>query len=263
MTPKEVGGVFTRGLPPDRYHLPHPRLGFPVILLVRRVLISAFELLRAEGFQLAAASEDQVTAALRSTIENNLRQSGSIAGFNRHTYETVVRQGQCANYDGTRLTKTPDLCFKLRNDEDEPRLVLSEHDALFIECKPVDSAHPVGGKYCDDGLCRFVNGDYAWAMEEAMMLAYAREGRTVTTHLVPAMSESARMKALQTDQLPTLSTATGAAASKFAEAVYVSRHRRSFPWQDHKGQATPIDVFHVWCFCGSDSTPSGGVESGN
>ena len=243
-------GFFTLGVPPERYHLPHPRIGLPVILLVRRVLLRAFELLREQEFNLAAALEDEVTAALRSIIENDLRQAGTVVGFNRRTYETVVRQGQVANYDGSRLTKTPDLCFKLRHDEGEPRPVLSEHDALFIECKPVDDTHAAGSKYCDDGLCRFVNGDYAWAMEEAMMLAYARDGRTINSHLLPAMRELPRMKSLQTEQLPSLLSAPGAGRTEFAEAVHVSRHRREFPWPDGKGTATPIDVFHVWPLCG-------------
>ena len=30
-------GFFTLGVSPDRYQLPHPRLGLPVILLIRRV----------------------------------------------------------------------------------------------------------------------------------------------------------------------------------------------------------------------------------
>jgi hypothetical protein len=249
MTRKEANGLFTLGIPPDRYHLPHPRLGLPVILLVRRVLIRAFELLRDQEFNLTAASEDQVTAALRSKIENDLRQSGSVAGFNRRTYETVVRQGQWANYDGSRLSKTPDLCFKLRDDEGERRPVISEYDALFIECKPVDTTHAAGSKYCDDGLSRFVDGDYAWAMEEAMMLAYARDGRSIAKHLLPAIGEPERMKRLQTEQIPTPLTVAGARSEEFAETLHLSRHRRGFPWPDGKGQATSIDVFHVWCLC--------------
>lgn len=253
MTPKEAAGLFTRGLPPERYRLPHPRLGLPVILLIQRVLLRAFELLRQQGFALPAAKEDEVTAALRSVIENDLRQTGEVAGFNKAAYEKVIRQGQVANYDNTRFREAPDLCFSLRDNEPGPRLVLSEHDALFVECKPVDAAHAAGGRYCDDGLCRFVNGDYAWAMEEAMMLAYARDGRTIAKHLLPAMSEPARMKSLQTEQLPRPSAATGASSTRFAEPLHQSRHRRDFPWPDGKGNATPINVFHVWCFCGQDA----------
>ena len=108
MSERVASGLFTLGVPPDRYHLPHPRLGLPVILLVRRVLLRAFELLREQKFNLAAASEDEVTTGLRSVIENDLRQTGMVAGFNRRTYETVVRQGQVANYDGAKIGKTPD-----------------------------------------------------------------------------------------------------------------------------------------------------------
>lgn len=239
-------GFFALGVPPDPYHLPHPPLGFPVILLIRRVLLRAFEILREQSYNLAAASEDQVTAALRSTIENNLRQSGEVRGFNKRTFEFVVRQGQWENYNGAVLTKTPDLFFKLRDDEGQRRAVRSEFDGLFIEAKPVDSTHPAGSKYCDDGIIRFVRGDYAWAMPEALMLAYARDGRTIAKHLIPAMSETPRMKALATAELPRPVTA---AAYANAEAVHISQHRRDFSWPDGKGSATEIKVYHLWHDC--------------
>lgn len=250
MTGVETAGFFTLGVAPGRYHLPHPPLGLPVILLIRRVLLRAFELLRREGFDLAAASEDQVTAALRAVIENRLRQDGSVAGFNQRNYESVVRQGQFANFSGTCLTKTPDLCFKLRHAEAAPRPVVSEFDALFIECKPVDAKHPVTSRYCEDGLIRFVRGDYAWAMQEGLMLAYVRDGRTITGHLIPAMSEPPRLASLATATLPVALTTAPAAACAGAEAVHLSRHRRAFSWPDGKGLATDITVYHLWHECG-------------
>jgi hypothetical protein len=245
-----TAGFFTLGVPPERYHLPHPKLGLPVILLIRRVLMRALELLREEKFRLADATEDEVTAALRSVIENNLRESGSVAGFNKRTYEPVIRQGQWANFSGTILTKTPDLCFKLRHDGGEPRPVIPEFDALFVECKPVDSKHAAGSKYCDDGLIRFVRGDYAWAMQEGMMLAFARNGRTIAKHLIPAMSESARIKSLRTLELPAVATCGAAAATNAAEAINISLHARAFPWLHGKGQATDITIYHLWHDCG-------------
>lgn len=242
-------GFFTLGVSPDRYHLPHKRLGLPMILLIRRVLLRAFEFVREENIPLATAKEDEVTAALRSIIENKLRQSGSVPGFNRRTYEAVGRQGEVANFDGTRRAKTPDLCFKLRYDDFEPCVVLSEFDALFVECKPVDATHAAGGKYCDKGLIRFVNGDYAWAMQEGMMLAYARDGRTIAGHLIPAMSEPNRMMSLATVQLPQPCPTSGAAGSIQAEAIHVSQHHRSFSWPHEKGQATDITIYHLWHDC--------------
>lgn len=250
MTDARTAGFFTLGVSPERYHLPHPKLGLPVILLIRRVLIRALELLREQQFRLVDASEDEVTAALRSIIENDLREAGSIAGFNKRTFEPVVRQGQWANYNGAVLTKTPDMCFKLRHDESETRPVIPEFDALFVECKPVDAKHPAGSKYCDDGLIRFVRGDYAWAMQEGMMLAFARDGRTIAKHLIPAMSETARMKTLHTLDLPATATSGAAAATTTAETVHISRHKRPFSWLHAKGQATDITIYHLWHDCG-------------
>jgi hypothetical protein len=243
-------GFFTRGRSPERYRLPHPRLGLPVILLIRRVLCRAFSKLREQNFPLAEANEDQVTAALRAIIETDLRQSGEIRGFNRHTYEPVARQAEVANFDGTKIGLAPDLCFKLRNDEYERRMVLSEYDALFVECKPVDSTHSAGGDYCDLGLVRFVTGDYGWAMQEGMMLAYTRNGRTISAHLIPAMNEKNRIVSLATIQFPEPCLNVSASTDDQADTVHISKHRRSFSWPDAKGQATDITIYHLWHDCG-------------
>lgn len=243
-------GLFTFGVPPERYRLPHPRLELPIILLIRRVLIRAFEILCEREFPLATESEDGITAALRNVIENDLRPSGSVKGFNCRTFEFVTRQSQVENYDRTKLTKAPDLCFKLRNDEEEPRPVLSTHEALFVECKPIDKAHAAGGKYCDDGLCRFVDGDYAWAMEEGLMLGYARHDRTISKHLIPAMQKPERLDRLATLELPRPVEQPGAGAESSAEALHVSRHRRGFLWVGDEGPATDILVYHSWHRCG-------------
>ncbi len=125
-------------------------------------------------------------------------------------------------------------------DEEEPRLVLSGHDALFVECKPIDKTHAAGGKYCDDGLCRFVDGDYAWAMEEGLMLGYARHDRTIAKHLIPAMRQPDRLARLKTGELPRSIAHPGAVARDNAEALHVSRHRRGFHWVEEKGPATDI-----------------------
>ncbi len=247
MSEVTAAGFFTHGVSPESYRLPHPRIPIPVILLIQRVLCRAFERLRARKNWLASATEDEVTAALLGIIENDFRQTGSIPGFNRQSFESVVRQAQVANFDGTRLAKTPDLRFKLKYDEREPRTVLSEFEALFVECKPVDAAHPVGAKYCDDGLIRFVAGHYAWAMNEGMMLAYARNGRNIAKHLLPAMKETARISSLATVQFPQPFPMTN--SSIHDEVIHVSKHRRNFVWQDGKGKATNITIYHLWHDC--------------
>lgn len=253
---KADSGFFTLGIPPNAYRLPHRKLGLPVILLIRRVLCRALEQLRAEQFNLAEAKEDQVTAALLAVIENKLRQKGTVAGFSRQTYEPIVRQAQVANYSGTKLGKTPDLCFRLRRDDSARYYGIAEYDGLFVECKPVDTTHSVGSKYCDDGLIRFVCGDYAWAMQEGMMLAYTRDGRTIEKHLTPAMNERKNDLAILQELAPVHLPA--AAASESAEVVHTSKHRRDFEWMDEKGPACDITVYHLWHDCAAKpSTPSG------
>ena len=249
MKPHGTAGFFTVGVPPDQYDLPHPRLGLPVILFLRRVLLRAFEKLRARGFPLATESEDRVTEQLFNVLENDLRQTGEIGGFNATFYERVVRHAAVTNYNGQKLAKAPDLSFKLRNAGAEHRPVVSSHDALFVECKPVDAAHAPGAAYCDDGLIRFVNGDYAWAMEDAMMLAYARNGRTITKHLTRAMAASNRKASLQIVRSLEVCPGIAAAASAEAEAVHLTQHHRAFPWPDGKGLATDITVYHLWHRC--------------
>ena len=129
------------------------------------------------------------------------------------------------------------------------RPVLSEFEGLFIEAKPVDATHAAGGKYCDDGLIRFIRGDYAWAMQDAMMLGYARDGRTIAKHLMPAMSAEPRIASLKTMQQPVPSTSTAAAANDAAECIHISRHQRGFPWRDGKGTACDIWIYHLWHSC--------------
>lgn len=251
MSHREIAdGLFTLGVLPEEFDLPHPRLELPVILLIHRVLLRAFEMLFERGFSLALKKEDEITAALRGILENDLRQKGSVAGFSRRTYETVIRGGQVANYDLTRLTKSPDLCFRIRNDEVEPpRRVLAVHDALFVECKPIDKGHAVGSKYCELGLRRFVDGDYAWAMQEGLMLGYARDGRTITKHLIPEMQKPKRLEQLKTTEPPRPLALPGAGAGGNSEDLHISRHRRGFPWVDDKGPATDILIYHLWHDC--------------
>jgi hypothetical protein len=242
-------GYFTFGVPPERYHLPHPPLGLPVILLIRRVLLRAFEKLAEREFPLATELEDRITEQLFNVIENDLRQSGEIKGFTTRAYDRVVRHAQVTDYAGVRLAKTPDLSFKLRNDETEPRLALSSHEALFVECKPVDNDHSAGSDYCDKGLLRFVNGDYAWAMERALMIGYVRHGRTIAKHLIPTMEETKRRTSLRVVELPRALELPSACSTDTCEALHVSEHERGFPWPDGKGAATDIVVYHSWHRC--------------
>jgi hypothetical protein len=236
-----LAGFFTTGLDPADYDLPHPRIELPVILVIRRALLKAFQILRLNHFPLATAKEDEVTTALANVIENKLRLAGGVPGFDRYTFDRVIRHASTTTSDGTRIKKEPDLQFNLRADDGAR--IISTQFALFIEAKPVDRSHPAGSKYCDEGLQRFIDGEYAWAMQDVMMLGYARHGRSIERHLIPAMREVPRPSELATIQYPHPEAGT---AAENAEPLHLSLHTRRIALSDNRTSEGSLWVYHSW-----------------
>ena len=110
-------------------------------------------------------------------------------------------------------------------------------DYLFIECKPVDQKHPAGQAYCDAGLIRFVRGDYAWAMTEAMMIGYANSDEKPTDKIGPAL-DARKDKVLPID----VPRACPRSADK--QSVAITKHRRSFSYPENGRQAPEITLRH-------------------
>lgn len=244
----ENQGYFS-GVKASEYDLPHPRISLPLIFIIRRAIQQAFTQLRERDFPLGTALEDEITIELHSIIENDLRQRGAVPGFDREVFDAVTRHHPVEDYQGKHPFKAPDLCFKLRGDY-LPERVLSTHHALFVECKPVDSDHPAGSCYCDRGLQRFVDGQYAWAMEDALMLAFTRADRTISRHLVPAMQEQSRRMRLKICHPPMRTSNPTEGDDPLMEPLHMSCHRRDFAYPNGKGKATDIRVYHSWHRCG-------------
>ncbi|HXM40922.1 MAG TPA: hypothetical protein VN924_06695 [Bryobacteraceae bacterium] len=230
---------------PD-YRLPHPQIPLRLILVAHLALTKAFELLRAQppiGFALSTAKEDEITIELYRVLEDRLLGAGAVPGFDRRRFRNVVRAPEIPNFDGTHPAKKPDLVAFLVAREHLS--VRPSQDALFAECKPVDDSHPIGKHYCDGGIQRFVNGEYAWAMQEGMMIAYVRGRRTINTHLAPVLASENRRSALGTAGAPeVVFSAIGS-----GEALQFTIHQRSFQWPGGHGKAGEIQIFHSWHPC--------------
>jgi len=231
-----VPGLFM-GVEPGTFDLPHPCIHVSAIRIVHRVLTRAFEILRDRGAPLGDALEDDITDALLGVIENNVRQTGSVRGFDDRTFDRVDRHVQVTSVDGRSRT-TPDLVFRLSRDGTDLR-VLSTQDGLFIECKPVDESHPAWSDYCAEGLLRFVHGRYAWAMQDVMMVGYARGGRTLMGTLGRALK----------DHVTELQVSRSLERVPGPQDLHRSVHTRPFPWPEGKGPATAITVYHAWYDC--------------
>jgi hypothetical protein len=230
---------------PD-YRLPHPHVDIRIILIAHRALAEAFRLLRTQppaGFVLATAKEDDITLTIYQILQDRLLRSKEVAGFDRRRFERVVRAPEIANYDYTHPAKRPDLVLFLMKREHLQ--VQSSHDAIFAECKPVDDAHSVGQHYCDLGIRKFVNGDYAWAMQEGMMIGYVRGGRRIDTHLAPVLASASRQATLGSPTIPALASPI----SDGVEPLQVTIHQRSFVWHSSNSNACEIRIFHSWHHC--------------
>jgi hypothetical protein len=191
-----------------------------------------------KGFDLNKAHEDPITEELRVRLLDEVFKYGLVEGFDRQLFRSISREPKYCDYKNDCIDKMPDLVIEL---VDRKNVSLPSQDGLFIECKPVDKAHPVGQKYSHDGLIRFVRGDYAWAMVDAMMIGYVREGYNINPKLVEALLKS---KTIITLQPPTPCTKSSPTA--YSEVTHITRHDRSFDYQESGEQAPPITIRHFW-----------------
>lgn len=160
-------------------------------------------------------------ARLNSLFEQKPEWSMLITG--------VTRGRESINYDGSKLEKRPDLSIHLT--------CRTSRLPLVVECKLMDSRKRKGvDLYCDEGLVRFIGGQYAWYAQEAFMLAYVRDGATIASCLTPHLAKKQKEvpDPFLTEQLPY-------AVSHTSQDLALSRHGRRFP--NNPGS---IDVWHLW-----------------
>lgn len=227
----------------DGIRLPHPPLSLRAHLIIEAALCAAWELMTNRGraaFDLQTANEDTITLELYERLWDEIFNKGVVAGFDTDVFASVHREPKIRNFHGSHPDKMPDLFVDFI---DRPAGVMNSQHGLFIECKPVDRKHPAGASYCDKGLIRFVRGDYAWAMQSAMMVGYAHEDYS----LVPKLSEalaSNRKESIPTSFSPESCPRTRATA--YAEQVAISKHQRTFNYVENGLLAGVIVLRHLW-----------------
>lgn len=244
--PDANSSFFTRR-PAARFIVPHAPLGERWLLVVHAAVTAAFLIIRQRGFDLRNAGENAVTNKLEGVLMNDLLNRGAIEGFDRLFFGPVTRGSEVENFNGEKISKKPDLVFHLLR---ENALWDQRQDAIFAECKPVDHDHSLSANYCAFGsdrvgVERFVIGDYAWAMHEAMMIGYVRDGFRIVPHLVDSLADPKRHEPLGSPSKPMviLSGFSG------AKSLYQTRHKRRFTWKETGQPATDITLYHSWHDC--------------
>lgn len=246
MMPRSGSNPFTQRSA-ERFTVPHAELDVRWLLVVHTAITEAFTRIRARGFDLRNAGENAITNELEDVLRNDLLNRRVVDGFDTDFFSVVTRGSEVENYNGEKISKKPDLVFHLRRENicwDQ------RQDALFAECKPVDRDHSLTTNYSAVGtdrvgVERFVIGDYAWAMQDALMIGYARDGFRIHPHLAESLADAKRHESLgsPTSPTPVPSSITG------GEAFHQTFHQRRFIWRQNGRPATPITIYHSWHDC--------------
>ena len=176
----------------------------------------------------ARGEEPEVTALMQARL-NRLIQEDSLW---RQLVLWVGRGAESISFDGSHLEKRPDLS-----------IVLSGADRRFPLVAEAKVIHAAASKtaalYCENGIRRFVEGEYAWGSREAFMIGYVRDGSSIDTTLKAFLSKDVDRYLVEALPVPV--------GSGFSDLAY-TRHGRDFVYGGQRPPSSPgpIAVWHLW-----------------
>jgi hypothetical protein len=226
---------------PPEFELPHPPIAMGVLLVVEEAIRVAWEILKERppaGFDILTAGEGILNHHLRETLQDYVWNRQLVEGFDGRQIACVTSAEEVRDYSGRELKKKPDMIVKLVG---MPAGVQPSQFGIVIECKPVDKKHTPVSCYCGLGIKRFVDGRYAWAMQEAMMIGYiAHEDDPVST-LSDAL-DKCRGNVLPIGK-PTFCPLS---ITKGDVRTVITRHSREFHYVGSDAKAPEILLRHIW-----------------
>lgn len=214
--------------------LPLPELQSDHLEIIAEGLRRAFDDISNQWPLVAASgSEAEITALMESRL-NSLIEQDPLWG---QLVLNVARGKESLSFDGSHLEKRPDLSIFLTSRNRGFPLIT---EAKILDGKAGKTEH----LYCDKGIRRFLEGEYAWGNSEAFMMAYVRDGSSITTKLVPFLSSptSNGSAGYSVEELPMPkgNTLIDLARSKHGR-MFVYTHQ--VPPENTPG---PISLWHLW-----------------
>lgn len=217
------------GVPPTRPAEPFPAYDDYIVNTIEQAICYAWDLMKGTAsINLATASEVEITHALQELIIDVLN-NGYVEGFVPEIFAQPSRDASVTDYTGKYLEKKPDLTFTIPTARP-----LAAHKGIFFECKPIGS---VTNYFGSDGLGRFCDGRYAWAMPHAGMIGYVQ--RTTS----PLTAKEAIVEKINTGTLSVLSHSEDSSAMHYP--VWVTVHARDFTLKNGNAPG-PISIRHIW-----------------
>lgn len=193
---------------------------------------------------LSSENEVNISHLLREELDD-LRHAerGGILGYSHQIFETP-RLGAEVKTQSGKIRK-PDIVFGLCGAR-RPGVSKTIRDGIFVECKILENKGSRNiADYCDQGLQRFVDGDYATWVREGMMLAYVRSSQALPNSLAPRLSS--------TTALACTGPLVKCTLTRIEPRAYISVHQRDWPYTEgddrdaaEKKYPGPIEVRHLW-----------------
>ena len=181
----------------------------------------------------AAGDEREVNALMHARLNSLLADECSLW---RQLVLCVGRGTESISFDGSHLENRPDLSIVLSG--------VGQRFPLVAEAKIIDAKKSkTVALYCEKGIRRFVEGEYAWSSREAFMIGYVRDGSSINPALTDVLLRAA---ALDPGRylVQTLPTPVGSGSSDLA----YTQHDRNFVYGSPlpPNRPGPISVWHLW-----------------
>ncbi len=231
--------------------LPHPPIDFRILLAIEEGVRTAWRKLVGDAATQAnmldkKCKEVDITVDLQLALDKIL-STKECPAFTDALFQSPSRGEEFVNFSGENLEKRPDLTFCLKDRR--PGVDMSRYDAVFTECKILGSGDGKNmGKYISDGLIRFVNGNYAWAVPSAMMIGYIRSSQQLPDPLTDYFKK--KTKGEFNSKVYNLLTDPIMCNQSNARIVYrVCRTEHARHWgypPDGKRKPGNITIRHLW-----------------
>ena len=230
-------GSWQRPGPPERVSTICASLMIVVENALSRAWQALLDQVAAGTFPLCSAKEDEITEQLQIILGDlHATEPTPVAGFSE--FSIGSRDAKARSFDGRHLDLQPDLTFyPLRGSIAATNTLFA---GIFVECKPVDSKHPVGTAYCREGLARFIRGDYAWAVDRALMVGYGCNRCRLPGGLLVCIEGSVAPQYGFSGEI------AQAPKTGHGDTVFRSVHGRAFALAGNP--VAPITLDHLWLY---------------
>ena len=201
------------------------------IHLLLEIITQAFESIKESNTRYISDNEETLNSQLQMSFTDLVSKNVEL----QRRIESISEEPLSINFDATRLKLRPDFVILLR-DSDQFSL------SVTLESKIVDETKLSLRNYCNNGINRFVTGNYAWDVTKAIMIAYMRDDSTIRTRLTTHLQEGNPLNSVKfaVKEMPTV-------VSEVKGDVSYTVHDRKFKYihRPKSERPGPITLCHV------------------